>query len=301
MSDGNNTGSGERLSTGIEGLDSLLDGGLMPGALTAVIGATGIGKTQFGLQFAEAGLNQEGRRGIVFDMCSRGDSQNHAAYAQRMFGWQLKAVEAEKHYELDEFFQRLYPGGDYIHVFQRQGRRVTRADLEFEAWHDWQAELSRRLSATIAFFYGNFVQGACRAVVDGIEPVDRPSESIQFELFEYIYHQILRKEAAWVARDLFRERYRANAETIARHAYDPARIGCLLLCTSRESSLDALIERPLDEGDVLSNANTVIAMGKVREGAKFLRAMYVVKHRGGACTDEIVPYHIEDGGIRLGW
>ena len=137
--------------------------------------------------------------------------------------------------------------------------------MEFEAWHDWQAELSRRLSATIAFFYGNFVQGACRAVVDGIEPVDRPSESIQFELFEYIYHQILRKDAAWVARDLFRERYRANAETIAWHAYDPARIGCLLLCTSRESSLDALIERPLDEGDVLSNANTVIAMGKVRE------------------------------------
>ncbi len=245
MSDGNNTGSGERLSTGIEGLDSLLGGGLMPGALTAVIGATGIGKTQFGLHFAQAGLNQEGRRGIVFDMCSRGDSQNHAAYAQRMFGWQLKAVEAEKHYEMDEFFECLYPGGDYIHVFQRQGHRVTRADLEFEAWHDWQAELSRRLSATIAFFYGNFVQGACRAVVDGIEPVDRPSESIQFELFEYIYHQILRKDAAWVARDLFRERYRANAETIARHAYDPARIGCLLLCTSRESSLGRLDRTPL--------------------------------------------------------
>ena len=73
------------------------------------------------------------------------------------------------------------------------------------------------------------------------------------------------------------------------------------MCTSRESSLDALIERPLDEGDVLSNANTVIAMGKVREGDKFLRAMYIVKHRGGPCSDEIIPYHIDDGGIRLGW
>jgi KaiC/GvpD/RAD55 family RecA-like ATPase len=301
MSENNIKSSGERLSTGIEGFDSHLDGGLMPGALTAVIGATGIGKTQFGLQFANAGLKQEGRRGIIFDMCSRGDSQNHAAYAQRMFGWRLKAVEAEKHYELDGFFERQYPGGDYIHVFEHQGRRVTRADLEFEAWHDWQAELCRRLAATIAFFYGNFVQCARRAVIDGIEPVDRPSESIQFELFEYIYHQILRKDAQWVARDLFRERYRANAETIALHSYDPARIGCLLLCTSRESSLDALIERPLDEGDVLSNANTVIAMGKIREGAKFLRAMYIVKHRGSACSEEIIPYHIEDGGIRLGW
>jgi KaiC/GvpD/RAD55 family RecA-like ATPase len=301
MSDSNSSQHAARLSTGIEGLDDLLGGGLIPGTLTAVVGATGIGKTQFGLQFVQAGLDQEGRRGIIFDMCSRGDSQNHAAYAQRMFNWQLSAIDPEKHLELDHFFQGQCPRGDYLHIFHQHGRRVTRADLEFEAWHDWQAELARRLSASIAFFYGNFVEGVRRAVIDGIEPVDRPSDSIQFELFEYIYHQILRKDPEWVARDLFREKYRANAETIAQHVYDPANIGCLLLCTSRESSLDALIERQLDEGDVLSNANTIISMGKIREGAKFLRAMYVVKHRGSACTDEIIPYHIEDGGIRLGW
>ena len=51
-------------------------------------------------------------------------------------------------------------------------------------------------------------------MIDGIEPVDRPSDSIQFELFEYIYHQILRKDPEWVARDLFQERYRENAEVI---------------------------------------------------------------------------------------
>jgi KaiC/GvpD/RAD55 family RecA-like ATPase len=66
----------DRLSTGIEGLDELLGGGLLPGTLTAVVGSTGIGKTQFGIQFAQAGLKQEGRRGILFDMCSRGDSQS---------------------------------------------------------------------------------------------------------------------------------------------------------------------------------------------------------------------------------
>ena len=110
----------------------------------------------------------------------------------------------------------------------------------------------RRLNASIAFFYGNFVGGVRRAVVDGIEPVDRPSDSIQFELFDYIYHQILRKDPEWVARDLFREHYRQNAATIAGHVYDPGRIGCMLLVTSPETTLDGLIERPLDEGDVLS-------------------------------------------------
>ena len=288
-----------RLSTGIEGLDELLGGGLLPGTLTAVVGSTGIGKTQFGLQFAQAGLHQEGARGILFDMCSRGDSQNHADYARRMFGWELQPVDPERQLDLDHFYSPALPRGDYLHVFDQHGRRVTRADLDFDAWRQRQAELGRRLNAAIAFFYGNFVGGVRRAVVDGIEPVDRPSDSIQFELFDYVYHQILRKDAEWVARDLFRERYRQNAQIIAAHVYDPGRIGCMLLITSQETTLDGLIERPLDEGDVLSNANTVIHLGKIREGTRFRRAMYVTKHRGSACTDEIIPYSIDERGLHL--
>ncbi len=289
----------KRLSTGVDGLDALLGGGLLPGTLTAVVGSTGIGKTQFGLQFANAGRKQEQARGIVFDMAARGDSQNHAEYARRMFGWELQAVDPERPLDLDQFYSPALPCGDYLHVFDQHGRRVTRADLDFDAWRQWQAELGRRLNASIAFFYGNFVRGVRRAVVDGIEPVDRPSDSIQFELFDYIYHQILRKDPEWVARDLFRERYRQNAATIAEHVYDPGQIGCLLLITSQETTLDGLIERPLDEGDVLSNANTVIHLGKIREGTRFRRAMYVTKHRGSRCTDEIIPYAIDDHGLHL--
>jgi hypothetical protein len=290
----------KRLSTGVEGLDELLGGGLLPGTLTAVVGSTGIGKTQFGLQFAHAGMSQENARGILFDMCSRGDSQSHADYARRMFDWELRPVDPEKHLDLDRFFSPALPCGDYLHVFDQHGRRVTRADLDFDAWHKWQAELARRLDASIAFFYGNFIRGVRRAVVDGIEPVDRPSDSIQFEMFDYIYHQILRKDPEWVARDLFREHYRTNAAAIAEHVYDPSRIGCMLLITSQETTLDGLIERPLDEGDVLSNANTIIHLGKIREGNRFRRAMYVTKHRGSACTDEMIPYSIDERGLRLG-
>ena len=137
-------------------------------------------------------------------------------------------------------------------------------------------------------------------MIDGIEPVDRPSDSIQFELFEYIYHQILRKEPQWVARDLFRQHYLSHAAAVAAHGYDPAQVGCLLLYTAHETSLEALIERPLAEGDVLSNAATLIYLGKIREGTRFRRAAYVAKHRGSACTDEIIPYHIDDSGIVLG-
>ena len=190
--------------------------------------------------------------------------------------------------------------GDYSNLFRQTGRRVTQRDLGFDDWLNWKAELAKQLTAVIFFCYGHFIRGVRRIVVDGMEPVERPSESIQFELFEYIYHQILRKSSDWVARDLLREHFRANETEVTRHAYDPSRIGCLLLYTTRENMLEDLIGRPLDEGDVFSNANTVIYLGRVREGNRLGRALYIPKHRGSACSEEIVPYHIDDGGVEIG-
>lgn len=287
-----------RLSTGIERLDELLGGGLLPGTMTVVLGATGIGKTQLGLHFAHAGLVQEGRPGIIFDMTARGDRQNHLPYAQRMFGWQLQPADATLPIDPERFFSGP-PPGQYMQVFEHSGRRVTRRDMDFQAWHDWQADLVRRLQQTIAFFYGNFTRGVRRAVIDGIEPVERPADSIQVELLEYIYHQILRKDPEWVARDLLRHHYRSYAAQAAAHLYDPSAIACMVLATSAESMLEALIQRPLDEGDLLSNANTVIYMGKIRQGTRFCRALYVAKHRGSRASDEIIPYCIDDVGVRL--
>lgn len=287
-----------RLSTGVAGLDELLGGGLVPGTLTLLVGATGIGKTQLGLQFANAGLAQEGRRGIVFDMTYRGDSQSHAEYAGRMFDWRLEPMSATARPNLDDFFAGD-PPGDYLHVFDYRGRRMSDRDLAFEANKAWQQEIVAKLEVSIAFFYANFVHGARRCVIDGIDPTDQPREAMQFELFEYIYHQILRKESEWVARDLFRQDYRKNAAEIARHVYDPARISCVMLYTSPESLLDQLIDRPLAEGDWLANANTVIYLGKVRDGNRIGRAMYVAKHRGSACADEIIPFGIDERGVKL--
>lgn len=291
--------SNRRLSTGIARLDDLLGGGLLPGTLAAVVGSTGIGKTQLGLQFAHAGAAQEGSPGIVFDMSSRGDSQHHAEYAWRMFNWRLDAAAPADRLSLDGFFDSDRRCGDYLHIFDQTGRRVSRRDLDFDGWQDWQAELTRRLAASIAFFYGNFVRGVRRAVIDGIEPVDRPSDSIQIELFEYIYHQILRKDPEWVARDLFREHYRANAEAIARHVYAPGR-----------DRLHAAVDLPRDDARW---AHRTLA----RRGRRPLQrqhgdlhgqnprrhplppGMYVAKHRGSVCPDEILPYRIEEGGLLL--
>ena len=288
-----------RQSTGVPGLDELLGGGFLPWTLTVVVGATGIGKTQLGIQYAHAGLAAEDHAGIILDLGARGDSQNHVDYAQRMYCRALEPAPAQEPTDWHELFNPLRNHGDYLHVFDYQGRRVTRQDLQWEEWHEWQAELNHKLRRTITFLYGNFVRGVRRLVVDGVEPVGRPNDSIQLNLFEYVYHQVVRKEAEWVARDLFRQRYRELSEQVNDHAYDSQALGSLLLYTSHESMLQEMIERPLAEGDALSNANTLIYMGKVREGNRMGRALYVAKHRGSACSDAIIPYEINDAGLQI--
>ena len=56
----------------------------------------------------------------------------------------------------------------------------------------------------------------------------------------------------------------------------------------------------LEAGDALSNANSIILMGKVRSGTNVGRALHVAKHRGSACDDGIHPYTIGDAGLNLG-
>ncbi|MGI9474088.1 MAG: RAD55 family ATPase [Rubripirellula sp.] len=288
-----------RLRTGIAELDERLGGGLLPGTLTVVMGATGIGKTQLGLTFANEGKKQEGERGILFDLTSRGDSQNHDDYAQRLCQWNMSEQPVGGQVFPDQIWDRALARRDYMHIFRHSGKRVTASDMDSDAWREWKYEQAKKLDQAIAFFYGNFVNGVRRCVIDGVEPTNRAADSIQFEMFEYIYHQILRKEHDWVARDLFRVAFRENLTRIESQAYDHNAVGCMLLYTSHEVMLDDLITRPIQSGDVLSNANTIILMGKTRDGNKMGRSLHVAKHRGSACDESIVPFEITESGIQL--
>ncbi len=291
------TSPNHSVSTGISRLDDMLGGGLVPGTLTVLLGATGIGKTQLGLLFANEGLKTDGERGIIFDMTSRGDSQSHADYAKRLCDWNITDRPVDLPVDIEQIWDPKSARFDSFHLFRRSGKRVSTRDLDTDQLREWKADLNRKLTQTIAFFYGNFIHGVRRCVIDGIEPTDRASESFQFDLFEYVYHQILRKEAAWLARDLLRVEYLKNEPQVKRHDYDHRRVTCLMLCTSHEVLLDELVARPIETGDVLSNANTIIVMGKIRDGLKMRRALHVAKHRGRPCDESIVPFEITETGF----
>jgi KaiC/GvpD/RAD55 family RecA-like ATPase len=286
-----------RQGFGIETLDRALGGGLLPGTLAVVAGATGIGKTQLGLRWAAEGAHAEGQRGIVCDLTSRGDSQNHAVYARTQLDWDLRTYPLALAPSFENVWNRAEPIGEYYHPIERSGRRVSRSDLEPEAWHEWNSELAKVLRCSVGFFYRHFVRGVRRVVFDGAEPVERFSESIQFEFFEYVYHHVLRKDSDWAAREWFREHFRASAQQVVSHGYDHRQVGCVYLYTTPHVMLDELLAQPIGQGDIFSVANTIILMGRTRHDGRLGRAMAITKHRGSSHGEEILPYRIAEKGL----
>ena len=102
-----------------------------------------------------------------------------------------------------------------------------------------------------------------------------------------------------MARDLLRQHFRQHAEQVARRMYDHQQLGCVLLYTTHDVMLDDLLVRRLDSGDVFSNANTIILMGKTRDGSRMGRALHVAKHRGSPCDDRVVPFEVTAKGLQL--
>ncbi len=169
---------------------------------------------------------------------------------------------------------------------------MTREEITREAWGQWQAELNRGLQGVTAFLYAHLICGARRVLIDSVEPCTRIADSIQLELIEYIYQEILRTEYDWVARTLFQGQWLDVADRVSRNAYNHDAVATMILQTSNEVLLEDLIARPLPPGDLAANANTIILLGRLSGEEKTGRGAFVLKHRGQKCSEAIVPFEI---------
>ncbi len=286
-----------RLSTGLLELDEALGGGLLPGTLTLIAGATGVGKTQFGMHFLAADSKQGGSLGTIIDLSSRGDSQNHDGYTRRMFNRQLTTAGISGN-DLSCPFQGGRPA-DALPFLGYGGKRVLRSQMDIDDWHAWQAELNRRMPQLFRFIYSHLVHGTRRFVIDGIEPQASASDSLQLDLVELIYHRMLRQEHDWLAREVLRERYLANEPQVMQQAYNHAESAAVVLLTTRQTMLEQLMVEPLASGDLAAGANTVIVLGRMLHQNQMSRGLYIAKHRGSYAHQHIMPFEIGEHGIQL--
>ena len=289
-----------RISTGLSRLDAMLGGGLLPGTLTVVYGATGIGKTHLGLTFAHAGAAADGAAGLIVDMNARGDSQQHEAYAARLFGWSLGRWTHTVLPMSDPYPPAGELGRHYLAVFPWVGRRsdyevVTPEGREFD-W-GWKAAYARALHTARPFFYFHFAHGARRVVLDGIEPCDT-ADAIQAYLVDEIYRKLIHRDAETLGMEICLPVWRHRA-FIDAHLYDHGTITTLLLFTTEETRLEDLLARKVGAGDVGAVANTVLLMGRERVGTRVGRFLCVAKHRGSAMSDEIVEYAVGERGLEF--
>ncbi len=287
-----------RVSTGLARLDAMLDGGLLPGTLAVVYGATGIGKTHLGLAFADHGRRADGARGLVVDLNARGDSQRHAPYAARLHGWTLGRWTHTVMPMTDPYPPAAELEAHYLDVFPWVGRKSDYEVATPEGRElDWgfKAAYARALYTARPFFYFHFAAGARRVVVDGVEPF-ASEDSIQLYLIDELYRKVVHRDAETLGMEICLPVWQHRA-FIDAHRYDHATITTLLLVTTEETRLEDLIARKVGAGDLGAVANTVLLMGREKVGTRVGRFVCVVKHRGSGMADEIVEFRVGAGGI----
>jgi len=83
----------KKTPTGIEGLDSMLEGGLPFGRCTLVCGGPGSGKTTFCIQFLYNGATKYNEPGLHISL---GESPTHIKENMCGFGWDLDKLEKDR-------------------------------------------------------------------------------------------------------------------------------------------------------------------------------------------------------------
>ncbi|MEM1589179.1 MAG: ATPase domain-containing protein [Candidatus Bathyarchaeia archaeon] len=81
------------ITTGVNGLDNVLDGGFPKGSLVVLVGNPGTGKTVFSACFLYIGAANHGEKGIYASF-----AENKEAFIENMrsFGWDFERLERER-------------------------------------------------------------------------------------------------------------------------------------------------------------------------------------------------------------
>ena len=280
----------ELVSTGIAGLDEILDGGLRRGSCTLLEGIPGTGKTTLGLRFLHHGALDHAEPGIAITFEQFPEQMIEDA---AQFGWDLAALEAEDLMRImctspDVFLDQLSEvGGVVDRLVSEMGTQRVLID---SASH--LAQISENSRDLRSLFY-SMINGLKRAGLTTIVTKELESaemDSIPFE--EYLCDTVIRLDNRIIGgfrRRRFIEvvKSRGQAHRSGRHGFDLREYGPVVFprfepqphsadesCPARRAStgvdgLDRLLRNGLLEGSATLVAGSA-GVGKTTLGLQFI-------------------------------
>jgi circadian clock protein KaiC len=300
-----------RVSTGVEGLDDILGGGLPPGHMYLLEGGTGTGKTTIGLQFLLEGARQ-GERGLFITLSASRQALEEVAHSH---GWSLAPLCL---FELMPTLARLQPEeqqsvfhpaelelADHSQairdvVAQQQPQRVVLDSLsELRLLAETPFVYRRQLLAWQQFF----AERQCTVLLVDEYPGDSPTPAIQSLVHGVLRLEQVAPEYGATRRRLQVLKLRGTAFRTGYHDYSIRRGGIIVyprlvavehqqdfspeVLTSGVAQLDALLGGGLNRG-----TNTLL-MGPAGSGKSSVALAFAVAaaQRG----EFAVVYSFEEG------
>ncbi len=186
----------DRISSGIPGLDKVVDGGFKMGSINMVCGGAGAGKTTFAVQFLIEGIKR-GEAGIYITF----EEKREKLYDDmREFGWDLERYEKMGIFKFLEYTPEqikhvLVEGGGTIDAMitqMRAKRLVIDSITSFSLL--FQDELTQKESSLALFELIN--RWGCTAVLtsEASQSADELSATLQFEVDSIILLYHFKKE-----------------------------------------------------------------------------------------------------------
>ena len=190
-------GKPERISTGVPGLDALIDDGFVDGSSNLIVGNAGSGKTIFAIQFIVEGIRR-GEPGIYVTFEERKDKMYEN---MKSFGWDLEKYENEGKFVFLEYTPEqvkkiLVEGGGQIEsiIEKIDAKRIVIDSITSFALL-YEDELTRKEAALALFDLIN--RWGCTALMtsqqerDGITQSNEVSSVLEFEVDSIIilYHE----------------------------------------------------------------------------------------------------------------
>ena len=115
---------------------------------------------------------------------------------------------------MDAFYSNALPWVGRVRDFQ-----VPTPDGGWEFDWNWKATYNHALYTVRPFLYFHFAAGTRRVVVDGVEPMDSPADSIQFFMFDELYRKMIHRDAETLGMEICLPVWK-HREFIDAHRYD---------------------------------------------------------------------------------